>query len=133
MQAHFEWDMSAADYEKDRNENKHWEIAKRSIQLGGKRDVFLGTRECQGYVEPCQFGEGKGYYDHSVDIPFGLMVHGITYPNEAFDEQTKGKISARLWSPVMKNGIIEFIRPEECPIIRPLRDYAIKGRKENNS
>ena len=131
VQAHFEWDLAATDYEKDRNENKHWEIAKRSVELGGRRDVFLGTRECQGYVEPCSFGEGKGYYDQYVEIPFGLMVHGITYPNEAFNEQTKGKISTRLWAPVMKNGVIEFIRPEECPIIRPLRDYAAKtGRSE---
>ena len=63
VQAHFEWNMNRPELEKDRNENKHHEIARRMINKGGRRDVFLGTRECQGYVEPCVFGEGKGFYE----------------------------------------------------------------------
>lgn len=125
VQAHFEWDLSeAADklYAKDRKEDKHWEIARHSVELGGKRDVFLGTRECQAYVDSCTFGEGKGYYDHSVDIPFGLMVHGLNYVSDANDPNIT-HIETRFWQPVMKNGVITFVRPEECPLVRPLTDY----------
>ena len=125
IRAHFEWNQNRLDLEKDRNENKHWDIAKRMIERGGRRDIFLGTRECQGYVEPCKFGDGEGAYDGQA-LSFGLMVHGITYPDEAYDEKTKGKMSVRLWNPVMRNGVIEFVRPEECEIVREVKELSIK-------
>ena len=59
--AHFEWNDNRPELKQDRNENKHHNIAKRMIIRGGRRDVFLGTRECQGYVSPCEFGEGEGF------------------------------------------------------------------------
>ena len=48
VQAHFEWNMNRHDLEKDRNENKHYFVTKRMIERGGRRDIFLGARECQG-------------------------------------------------------------------------------------
>ena len=78
VRAHFIWNENRPELEKDRNENKHHEIAKRCIVKGGRRDIFLGTRECQGYVEPCVFGSGKGAYDDIPELSFGLMYHGIT-------------------------------------------------------
>ncbi len=123
VRAHFEWNENRKDLLNDRNENKHWLIAKRMIERGGRRDIFLGARECQAYVIPCEFGENAGAYD-DTDLSFGLMIHGITYPDEAFDESTRGKMSIRLWNPIMKNGYIHFARPEECTIIR------IIGEKE---
>ena len=47
VQAHFEWNKNREDLAKDRNENKHYFVAKRMIERGGRRDVFLGARECQ--------------------------------------------------------------------------------------
>jgi CRISPR-associated protein Cas5d len=96
----------------DRNDNKHWIVAKRMIERGGRRDIFLGARECQGYVETCKFGDGEGFYDNSGEIAYGLMFHGFDYPDEA-DE---GELHSRFWRPTMINGIIEFIRPEHCTI-----------------
>ncbi len=55
VKAHFEWNMVRDDLQHDRNEGKHFSIAKRMLEKGGRRDVFLGTRECQGYVEPVEF------------------------------------------------------------------------------
>lgn len=112
VQAHFEWNMNRADMEKDRNENKHWFVAKRMIERGGRRDVFLGTRECQGYVEPCSFGEEDGFYDGYGELTFELMFHGFDYP----DESGKNELHGRFWRPKMVNGVIEFFRPEECSI-----------------
>lgn len=121
VKAHFEWNEKREDLACDRNENKHYEIAKRMIERGGRRDIFLGTRECQGYVEPCDFNEGKGAYD-DTDLSFGVMVHGITYPDEAVREEEKGKLTVRLFNAQMKNGIIRFPRPEDCEMRRILGD-----------
>lgn len=116
VRAHFEWNKNRPNLEKDRNENKHYQIAKRMIKTGGRRDIFLGTRECQGYVEPCKFGEGAGAYDNYGMLSFGLMFHGFDYP----DETGQSKLVARLWTPVMDNGYIKFLRPDECIIKREL-------------
>ena len=123
VQAHFEWNMNRSDMEKDRNENKHYFVAKRMIKAGGRRDIFLGTRECQGYVEPCVFGEGKGFYDEPYgDIAFDLMFHGFDYP----DEPGKNELVSRFWRPKMSNGIIEFGQPDECQIRKRVRGMEAK-------
>lgn len=126
VQAHFEWNMNRPELEQDRNEKKHHAIAKRMIERGGRRDVFLGTRECQGYAEPCVFGEGEGYYDNVEEMPFSLMYHGITYADEAVLEDDKGFMTVRFFQPVMKKGVIEFPRPEECTIKRHIHKMGIK-------
>lgn len=126
VQAHFEWNENRPELACDRNENKHHEIAKKMIRKGGRRDVFLGARECQGYVEPCVFGEGSGAYDDLPELSFGLMYHGITYADEAYSEETKGKMTANFWYPVMKNGIIRFLSPEKCPLHKTLSEMSMK-------
>ena len=108
VMAHFEWNENRPELIGDRNENKHHCIAKRMIEKGGRRDIFLGTRECQGYVVPCKFGEGEGHYDNIQELAFGLMYHGITYADEAFSEETKNCMTARFWYPKMQNGIINL-------------------------
>ena len=134
VRAHFEWNENRPELAGDRNENKHHEIAKRMIRKGGRRDIFLGTRECQGYVEPCTFSEGPGAYDDCTELSFGLMYHGITYADEAYAEGNRGKMTARFWYPVMRQGIITFARPEECPYQKTLREMEIKpfGREHHN-
>ena len=125
VRAHFIWNENRPELAADRNENKHHNIARRMIEKGGRRDIFLGTRECQGYVKPCVFGEGKGFYDEIQELDFGMMYHGITYADEAYSEETKGKMSIRLWQAVMKKGVIAFLPPWEC-IHRPVREMNIK-------
>lgn len=128
VKAHFIWNYNRPNLENDRNENKHYLIAKRMIERGGRRDIFLGTRECQGYVEPCKFGDGKGAYDDYGEISFGLMFHGFDYP----DEIGQDMLMARLWTPVMNNGYIKFIKPDECTIKRELASMKPKIFTENN-
>lgn len=128
VKAHFEFNMNRPDLEYDRNENKHHNIAKRALKAGGRRDIFLGTRECQGYVEPCIFGDGEGYYDnYDGEINFGMMVHGFNYP----DETGRNEMEVRLWNPVMKNGYIKFIRPGQCTHIRKIREMEPKLFNQN--
>ncbi|MHB8063583.1 MAG: type I-C CRISPR-associated protein Cas5c [Ruminiclostridium sp.] len=132
VKAHFEWNFNRPNLEHDRNEDKHYQIAQRMIKRGGRRDVFLGTRECQGYVEPCKFGEDKGDYDNYGEISFGIMFHGFDYPDEAYDENGRNKMVARLWTPIMNNGYIKFVRPNECTIKRELMPMKMKEFNENN-
>ncbi len=136
VRAHFEFnEVRREDYEGDWNENKHHNIAMRALEAGGKRDIFLGRRECQAYVEPCVYGEGDGAYDDIPKIPYGLMEHGITYPDEAFAKEDKGWMTLRLWNPVMDHGIIRYIRPEECTIkkkIKPMEMKKFEERKKKN-
>lgn len=132
VRAHFEWNPNRPELADDRNENKHHNIAKRMIECGGRRDIFLGTRECQGYVEPCVFGTGTGAYDHCGTIPYGLMEHGFTYADEAIRDEDKGKMTFRLWQPTMENGVIQFIRPEKCTITRHIKNMDIKPFDDEN-
>ncbi|WP_110931982.1 type I-C CRISPR-associated protein Cas5c [Paenibacillus bouchesdurhonensis] len=122
VRAHFEFNMNRPDMAYDRNEHKHHNMLKRAVKAGGRRDIFLGARECQGYVEPCVFGEGKGAYDDVEELYFGHMVHGINYP----DETGRDQMEVRLWNPVMRNGIIQFKRPEECTKVRKVSDMKPK-------
>lgn len=122
VQAHFEWNMNRPDMENDRNENKHYFVAKRMIERGGRRDIFIGTRECQGYVEMCKFGEEKSFYDEYGDLSFDLMFHGFDYP----DESGKSELNSRFWRPKMQNGIIEFERPEKCTIKKFVKSMSAK-------
>lgn len=122
VQAHFEWNENRPDLAHDRNEHKHYWVARRMMERGGRRDVFLGTRECQGYVEPCEFGQDKGFYDNYGEITFGLMFHGFDYP----DEKTPDEFWARLWRAKMRDGVITFPRPDDPQeiirrFIRPMR------------
>ncbi len=134
VRAHFEWNENRPELAGDRNEHKHHNIARRMIERGGRRDIYLGTRECQGYVEPCVFDEKKSSYYGSGEIPYALMLHGITYADEAVCPEDRGKMTVRFWQPVMRNGVIEFIRPEECTIKRCIREMEIKpfGKERGN-
>ena len=134
VRAHFEWNPNRPELSHDRNENKHHEIARRMIRKGGRRDVFLGTRECQAYVQPCVFGEGSSSYDNLPQLGFGLMYHGITYADEAYSPETENQMTANFWYPVMHNGVIEFPRPQDCPLHKPLRRMEMKifGEERGN-
>lgn len=115
VRAHFEWNDNRPELARDRNENKHHNIAKRMIERGGRRDIFLGTRECMGYVRPCVFGEDEGYYDNAGEVMYGFTYHGVTYADEATLPEDKGQLTVRFWQPVMVNGVIHFARPDEIP------------------
>ena len=107
VEAHFVWNTNRPELKKDRIEDKHYFMAKRALERGGRRDIFLGTRECSGYVKPCNFETVKSFYEYdSEPIDFGNMFHGITYPDEAFLSEDKDYMTVRFWHCKMKNGII---------------------------
>lgn len=127
VKAHFEWNPYQDKLIKDQIEGKHYAIAQRMVERGGRQDIFLGTRDCQGYVEPCQFGSGKGYYDGEDELAYGLMFHGFDYP----DETGVGELQARFWKPVMKCGYIRFDLPKNCSIRKFVRPMSAKKFGDN--
>ncbi|MBU5617732.1 type I-C CRISPR-associated protein Cas5c [Psychrobacter sp. TAE2020] len=109
VQAHFEWNMHRPELEADHIDGKHYSIAKRMVDKGGRQDIFLGARECQGYVEPCVFGSGKGAYDDTDELGYGLMFHSFAYP----DETGVDELHSRFWHAVIRFGVIEFPKPTD--------------------
>ncbi|MDP2679782.1 MAG: type I-C CRISPR-associated protein Cas5c [Rhodoferax sp.] len=128
VRAHFEWNLQRPELKDDRIAAKHLAIAQRMVERGGRQDVFLGTRDCQGYVESCVFGEDDSPYDVEGELAFGLMFHGFDYP----DETGEPKLHARFWQPTMINGRITFKRPEECTVRKYVRDMGIKKFGDQN-
>ena len=122
VRSNFEWNVHRPELEGDRNEGKHFTIAQRMLDRGGRQDIFLGTRDCQGYVEPCVYGAEASPYDGEGELAFGLMFHGFDYP----DETGEMKLQARLWRPTMIDGCIRFVRPEECTVRKFVRDMGVK-------
>lgn len=127
VRAHFEWNMHRPELADDRNPGKHFAVAQRTLERGGRQDIFLGTRDCQGYVEPCEFGAGPGDYDGTDEVAYGLMFHGFDYPDETGrNESREGELQARFWRPTMKDGNIHFPRPEDCTIRKFVRAMSAK-------
>lgn len=122
VRAHFEWNSYRPELAGDRNEAKHHIIAQRMLERGGRQDIFLGTRDCQGYVEPSEFGSGHGHYDDLGELAFGVMFHGFDYPDETGEQ----KVSTRFWRPQMMDGVVRFARPEDCRIRKFIREMSPK-------
>ena len=122
VRAHFEWNTHRPELARDRVDGKHFQIANRCLERGGRQDIFLGTRDCQGYAEPCKFGSGSGDYDGKGELGFGLMFHSFNYP----DETGTDKLGANFWRPLMVDGVIQFPRPEDCTVKKEIRQMRPK-------
>lgn len=129
VKAHFEWNLQRPELADDRNIKKHEAMTERALKRGGRQDIFLGTRDCQGYVEPCSFGEDESVYQTIEELGFGFMFHGFDYPDETGDNQ----LHARFWQPVMRHGIIQFTKPEDCPSRKFIRDMTPKKFELNKN
>lgn len=122
VRAHFEWNAHRPELADDRIEAKHHAIAQRMVERGGRQDIFLGTRDCQGYVQACEFGSGASELDDAGELAFGLMFHGFDYP----DETGGMELHARFWRPTMVNGVMRFPPPQDCTERRFVRAMSVK-------
>ena len=75
--------------------------------------MFLGTRECQAFVEP-EFQSGQSYYDDIPgEIAFWLCIMALPMQMRRFWKK-KNKMTINFWRQLGRGGVIEFIRPEQC-------------------
>jgi CRISPR-associated protein Cas5d len=122
VKARFAWNRYRPEFEDDRNFGKHRDLAERSLERGGRQDIFLGTRDCQGYAAVCAFGSGSGHYDGAGMVDLGLMFHGFDYPDETGDNS----LVARFWEATMNHGVLTFPTPEQCSHRKFIREVAPK-------
>ena len=116
IQAHIEFNPHYPELAHDRIDGKHYAIAKRMIEKGGRRDIFLGTRECQAYVEPCVFGEGAGFYDDDEE---GALL---------WRDVPRLRLSRRDWSRRARGAVSQcYDEGRHCrvPSPRGLRDASL--------
>lgn len=100
IRAHFVWNEERPDLEKDRNENKHWDMAKRYRDRGGRKPIYLGHKEFVAKISPCIFGEGESWFDNMAKMQFGIVYHSI------YRKSNTEKYS--YWNAVMDHGIINY-------------------------
>lgn len=134
VKAHFEWNENRIDLKPDRQEVKHQEIMLRSINKGGRRDVFIGTRECMGYVEKINeeiYNSVESGYNGRY-LSFGIMFHSFVYPDEGHNDNTYNHLSSNFSNIMMKDGIIRFCRPDECEITHQLHQQEMKVFEEHD-
>ena len=70
-------------------------------------------------LAPDRNEEGRGAYDQTPELGFGMMYHGLNYPSDTGRE----KLELRLWRPAMAYGIINFMLPYQCTEVRELCDW----------
>ena len=117
VEGHIELNEENTDVE-EKNEvslRKHYEIMLSSIRRGGRRPVFLGTKECVCFVDLIsekdfneakqEFEEAKSFYSNHPDIPFLRMFYG-------FDYNRNGTVKARHFcNGVIQKGMVDY---NEC-------------------
>lgn len=123
---HFMWNYDRPDMARDRDVTKHSQIILRSLEHGGRRDIFLGTRECMGYIERIdhsEFAKHNTAYENQY-LDFGIQFHSFIYP--ALGEEDKPLI-ANFDHARLIDGRITFRRPHMCEIKHDIYDYAISN------
>ncbi len=74
------------------------------IANGGGNVVSLGRRECVGFIRPCVWGSGEGYYDGAGESDEIIMFYKFDY-----DRRFNGKIKdVTFCSEKMIDGVITF-------------------------
>lgn len=124
VKCHFIWNEDRPDLMHDRLPNKHEAIMARSIRKGGRRDIFLGTRECVGLVDAISQEDYDAaevaYADQTID--FGIMFHSFKYPKDKSEP-----LKSYFTHTVMENGCIRFKEQKDCEIMNTLSSYAFKS------
>lgn len=118
---HFVWNDNREDLFHDRDFKKHEAIMDRSLAKGGRRDIFLGTRECIAYADAIseyEYNNTKTAYEEQT-ISFGLMFNSFTYP-----KKSGKRLISNFANITMKNGEIKYPSDEECEINYELSNYS---------
>jgi CRISPR-associated protein Cas5d len=121
---HFTWNLDREDLAKDRNEIKHTQIILRSLERGGRHDIFLGTRECVGYIERLHKSEyylsNTAYEKQQLD--FGIQFHSFKYPS--LEKSKKNPLIANFDRIRLVNGKVVFRTPDETELNHEIFDYS---------
>ncbi len=119
IKAHYERDaaythLPNANYEHDAE-------IRRIINMGGCNMVSIGRRECVGFISPCEWKEGEGYYDEDEEVMELYMFREFLY-----DKPVNGKIEyVGFANQKMIKGIIDYVnQPKIYRRYRNAGDYS---------
>lgn len=120
---HFIWNENRDDLIHDRLPKKHEAIMARSLARGGRRDVFLGTRECLALAEGISQEEydSEDFANAAISMDFGLMFHSFAYPTD-----NKTPLKSYFTRTEMVNGYIRFKDQADCEVVNELSSYSFK-------
>ena len=130
---HFIWNEDRPDLSGDRDEKKHTQILLRSLDRGGRRDLFLGARECLGYAQRLSkedFNKANTAYENQ-QLDFGIQFHSFSYPSveelkkKGGKKEKKETLISNFTRTRMDSGRIRFIEPENCEIHHEITDYKL--------
>lgn len=129
VEAHFEWSGKEPD---DENFGKHLDVFRRSLEAGGRRDVFLGLRECTAIVEPIdtkfddlkpqtkfdavvaeQYTAWKETGQIGLTMAIGIMFHGWKWAPEKKD----GTDIPIYFNAMVNNGVLEYPHPDDSSML----------------
>jgi len=124
VEAHFEWSGKEPE---DENLGKHLDIFRRSLEVGGRRDVFLGLRECTAIVEPIAakfnalkpqdrfnavFKEQQEIWKRTgqtgLTMSIGLMFYGWEWGTAKDETDTPMFFDAKVI-----NGVLQYPHPDD--------------------
>lgn len=105
------WNESRPDLMQDRDFRKHTSIFNRYLKRGGKRNINLGTSECnRAYVIPLTEYEFTNSFYEGKTLEFPSVFCGYTYP----DVEGVTDIYAKFSPLTMVNGVIKYPRLDDC-------------------
>jgi CRISPR-associated protein Cas5d len=124
VEARFEWSGKNPE---DENLGKHLDIFRRSLEAGGRRDVFLGLRECTAVAEPIDAKfhalKGEDRFSAVVDeqretwgkmgqtgltMDVGIMFHGWEWGSAG-----DGTDTPMFFHAMVQNGVLEYPHPDD--------------------
>jgi len=123
---HFIWNKARPDLQQDWISKKHEAIMTRSLDKGGRLDLFLGARECHATatgISEKEYKDSVSFYDEQ-EVDLGLMFHSFAYPINEKDSLRSYFTTIR-----MINGIIKFKAQSECEVENVL---SAKGMGKRN-
>jgi len=72
--------MTPARAADDRIDGKHFAIARRMLELGGRQDILSRHARLPGLRRALQIRRGNRHYDDLDRMDYGLTFHGFDYP-----------------------------------------------------
>ncbi|OHB53651.1 MAG: type I-C CRISPR-associated protein Cas5 [Planctomycetes bacterium GWF2_41_51] len=129
IEAFFNWSGKTPE---DENLGKHLDVFYRSLKIGGRRDVFLGLRECTAIVEPIngkyselkpqekfdaiveeQRKEWKQIGQTGLTMDIGLMFHSWDWGTGE-----NGTDTPIFFHAVVQNGVLDYPHPDDKTVIK---------------
>jgi CRISPR-associated protein Cas5d len=115
IEAHFEWSGKVPE---DENLQKHMCIFERSLSAGGRRDVYLGTRECSAIAEPVnvsfddfvekQQNSWRENGQKGLNYDVGLMFHGWEWGT-----CEDGSDTPVFFRATVSDGVLKYPHPDD--------------------